>query len=385
MNILFDATPMITERTGIAYYTERLALSLARRWPDELQLHGFYYNFLGRRDTSHLPRLDNLSYGGASLVPSKIVFQLRRWGIETPIELLAAGSPRPDFILYPNILGYPSLRGTPSAPVIHDLTYIDLPEYVSAKLRSDLTRFVPRQIKRSAFIITVSEFTKQRIVDYYGVAPERIVVTPIPPEPPRPVAADRRETVLRELGITKPYILFVGTIEPRKNITKLIDGYLQLPEALRTSHQLVVAGRVGWNCEAELAKFKETAGQGVLHLGYISDEARDILYQSATLFSTASHYEGFGMPILEAMNYGTPCALSDIPIFTEVAGDAAYFFNQDDPASIASKFEELLENPAARERLSQKALAHAATYSWDTVAERVHEAITTYLAAKHRP
>jgi glycosyltransferase involved in cell wall biosynthesis len=381
MKILFDASPMIVEQTGIAFYTERLATGLAAAYPDELQLHGFYYNFLGRRDTAHLPIRPNLGYMGASLLPSKIVYQLRRWGIEIPIELLSLT--RADFILYPNIIGYPSLFKTPSAPVIHDLTYIDLPEYVSAKLRSDLIRFVPRTIKRAAFVVTVSEFTKQRIVDYYGVPAGKIIVTPIPPEPVRPVADEKRAAILEELGITKPYILFVGTIEPRKNVPNLIDGFLKLPEALRGSHQLVIAGRIGWNCETEVAKLgqlKEAGNSNVVHLGYVSNEARDVLYQSATLFTSASHYEGFGMPVLEAMNYGVPCVLSDIPIFNEVAEDAAYYFDQDDPANIALKLTEVLENPAERERLSEKALTHVKKYSWDKVAATVHDAIVAHTA-----
>lgn len=375
MKVLFDASPMIVERTGIAFYTERLVTNLAKNYPQDMELHGFYYNFLSRRDTSHLPRLKNLDYMGASIVPSKVVYQLRRWGIEFPFEALSLK--RADFILFPNILGYPSLYRTPCAPVIHDLTYIDLPEYVSAKLRSDLVRFVPKQIERSSFIITVSEFTKQRIADYYHVDPAKIVVTPIPPEPPRSRDDTRCQTVLSELGITKPYILFVGTIEPRKNIPNLIDAFLALPEDIRSQYQLVIAGRIGWNCEREIAKFKEleSMDSGVLHLGYVSDEARDILYQKAAVFSSASHYEGFGMPVLEAMNYGIPCCLSNIPIFAEVAEDAALYFDQDNPADIAAKLSKLLQSTDKHDALSKKALQHVAKYSWDKVSATVHDAI----------
>lgn len=382
MKVLFDASPMIVERTGIAFYTERLVTNLAKNYPDDMELRGFYYNFLNRRDTSHLPRLKNLSYMGASIVPSKIVYQLRRWGIEFPFEALSLS--RADFILFPNILGYPSIFHTPSAPVIHDLTYIDLPEYVSAKLRSDLVRFVPKQIERSAFVITVSEFTKQRIVDYYHVDPEKIVVTPIPPEPPRLHDDIKCQTVLKDLGVTKPYILFVGTIEPRKNIPNLVEAFLALPEAVRKQYQLVIAGRIGWNCEREVAMFKELQGtdSNVLHLGYVTDEARDILYQCATVFTSASHYEGFGMPVLEAMNYGVACCLSNIPIFTEVAEDAALYFDQDNPKDIASKLNELVHHDDRRKQLSHKAKEHVAKYSWQQVSATVHDAITTALSKK---
>jgi glycosyltransferase involved in cell wall biosynthesis len=383
MKVLFDASPMIVERTGIAFYTERLVTNLAKHYPDDMELHGFYYNFLNRRDTSHLPRMKNLDYMGASVMPSKIVYQLRRWGIEVPFEMLSLK--RADFILFPNILGYPSLFGTPCAPVIHDLTYIDLPEYVSAKLRSDLVRFVPKQIARSSFVVTVSEFTKQRIVDYYHVDPAKIIVTPIPPEPPRPQEDTRCQEVLTGLGVTKPYILFVGTIEPRKNVPNLIDAFLALPENLRKQYQLVIAGRIGWNCEREVAMLKELEGtnSGVVHLGYVSDEAKDILYQKATVFSSASHYEGFGMPVLEAMNYGVPCCLSDIPIFAEVAEDAALYFDQDNPADIAAKLGTLLQNESMRADLGARAAKHVTKYSWSKVSTTVHDAIFSTVKDKH--
>jgi glycosyltransferase involved in cell wall biosynthesis len=383
MKVLFDASPMIVERTGIAFYTERLVTNLAKHYPDDMELHGFYYNFLNRRDTSHLPRMKNLDYMGASVMPSKIVYQLRRWGIEVPFEMLSLK--RADFILFPNILGYPSLFGTPCAPVIHDLTYIDLPEYVSAKLRSDLVRFVPKQIARSSFVVTVSEFTKQRIVDYYHVDPAKIIVTPSPPEPPRPQEDTRCQEVLTGLGVTKPYILFVGTIEPRKNVPNLIDAFLALPENLRKQYQLVIAGRIGWNCEREVAMLKELEGtnSGVVHLGYVSDEAKDILYQKATVFSSASHYEGFGMPVLEAMNYGVPCCLSDIPIFAEVAEDAALYFDQDNPADIAAKLGTLLQNESMRADLGARAAKHVTKYSWSKVSTTVHDAIFSTVKDKH--
>ncbi|HSX16767.1 MAG TPA: glycosyltransferase family 1 protein [Patescibacteria group bacterium] len=379
IKITFDATAMLVERTGVAYYTERLVTHLAQQYPDDIQLTGFYYNFLGRRDSSHLPRFKNLRYTRASIIPSKIVYQLRRWGIEFPIEILSLT--RSDFILYPNFLSYPSLRGTPSAPVIHDLTYIDLPEYVSAKLRSDLVRFVPKAIKRSAFVVTVSEFSKRGLEHNYHVPANDILVTPIPPPPPAPVPAGERYKVLKKYGIDKPYILFVGTIEPRKNIPGLIDAYLRLPKDIRDAHTLVIVGRIGWNCETEVAQLEAAAknGHDVIHLGYVTDRAKDILYQNAALFVTASQYEGFGMPILEAMSYGTPCAISDIPVFKEIAGDAAAYFDCHDSNDIARTIQYQLTHPDEAERLGLAGQAHADSYSWEKVAASVYEKIKAAL------
>jgi alpha-1,3-rhamnosyl/mannosyltransferase len=377
MKIIFDASPLLINKTGVAYYTEQLVMALADEYPDDLDLVGFYYNFLGRRDGSRLKRAKNLRYSRFSLIPSKLIFQLRRWGIEYPIELLAAT--RGDFILYNNFIGQPSLFHTPSAPVIHDLTYIDLPEYVSAKLRRDLTRFMPKTIKRASFVITVSEFSKQRVMDVYGLPDDKVVVTHIPPQTPHMQAETVIRSELQKLGVHKPYILFLGTVEPRKNIINLIDAYEALPAQLRETYDLVIAGMIGWNCERETAKLKETADKGVLHLGYVSEDQRAALYQGATLFAHASYYEGFGMPVLEAMSYGVPSVISDIPIYREIAGDAAVFFNQEDPQAIAQAITGLLEHEQERSQLSRKGKAHVANYSWQKSAQILHGAITRAL------
>lgn len=375
MKVIFDATPLLDKKTGIPYYTERLVTSLAAKYPDDIELVGFYYNFLGRRDVSQLPTAPNLRYTKATIFPSKVIFQLRRWGIEFPIELMALE--KADFVLYPNFLGNPSLFKTPSAPVIHDLTYIDLPQYVSAKLRSDLVHFVPKVLARSSFVITVSEFTKSRIHEVYGIPQDDIVVTPIPPVNSVSHTEESRKEALHKLGIYKPFILTLGTVEPRKNISKLIEAYKDLPEAIRNKYALVVAGKIGWYSEADEAAIKGAAHEGynVQHLGYVEEHEREILFEAATLFVTASHYEGFGMPILEAMSYGTPCAVSNIPVFHEVAGSAANYFDQEKPGVISSHLEALLTNKQLLAKLGKEGKARAGSFSWDAVATTVYERI----------
>ncbi|MDB5186271.1 MAG: glycosyltransferase family 1 protein [Candidatus Saccharibacteria bacterium] len=378
IKIAFDASAMLVNRTGVAYYTERVMVQLAKQYPDEVKLVGFYYNFLGRRNTAHMPVLPNLTYRPNRFVPSKVVYQLRRWGIEFPVELFT--KQKADFILFPNFIDYPSIGRTPRATVVHDMTYYDLPDYVSAKLRSDLIRFTPRQIKRSKFTITVSEFTKSRIHDVYQVPLENILVTPIPPPAHVDYPQARQDEVLEEAGITKPYILFLGTIEPRKNVANIVEAYTHLPKSLRDKYQLVIAGRVGWYADEQVAKIKEAqdAGHAVLHIGYVTDEAKDILFQRASLFTWASHYEGFGMPLLEAVAYA-PLACSDIPVFREVAGDAAIYFDHTNPDSIAKAFTLILEDEKLRDDLQKKAQKQLQKYDWAKVAQTIYDKITQTL------
>jgi glycosyltransferase involved in cell wall biosynthesis len=381
IKIVFDASPLLVNKTGVAYYTELMVTNLAKAYP-HAELVGFYYNFLGRHSTAHFPSLPNVRFTGIHFLPSKVTYQLRRWHIGIPIELLLWQ--KPDFILYDNFLGYPSLFKTPSAPVIHDLTYLDLPEYVSAKNQHDLELLVPKEIKRSRFIITVSEFSKAGIAKTYQVDPSKILVTPIPPS--RPVIHDATvcAETLKTLGIHKKFIVTVGTIEPRKNIIKLLSAYTQLPQEIRDQYALVIAGRVGWDCEAEVAEMAKVARKGydVHHLGYVSEKDREILYQSASLFVSASHYEGFGMPILEAMNYGTPCAVSDIAVFHEVGGNAAIYFDQEKPSVIASHLESLLSNQALLDEYGERAKKQVALFKWPDIARSVFERIVNALQNK---
>ena len=381
IKIVFDASPMLVNKTGIAYYTERLITTLAQAYP-EVELVGFYYNFLGRRSSSHFPTAPNISYNSVTFIPSKIIYQLRRWNIEIPVEILS--HTKADFILYTNFLGYPSLFRTPQAPVVHDTTYIDLPEYVSAKNQHDLERFVPKEIKRSDFVVTVSEFSKQNIEKNYNVKSSNILVTPVPPGKAITHSAQDCAETLKKLGINQPFILTLGTIEPRKNIIKLLSAYTQLPLAIRNKYALVVAGRIGWNCEAEVAELTKVARKGynVHHLGYISDHDREVLYQSATLFTSASHYEGFGMPVLEAMSYGTPSIISDIQVFHEVAGDSALYFDQDKPSVMANHMESVLSSQELLDEYGKRAKKQADSFKWDVVASSVHDKIVQLLSER---
>lgn len=371
ITIAFDASPLLVNRTGVAYYIEGLVKALSNRYPNDVRLVGFYYNFLGRRSAEHFPQAPNIRYHGSKLIPSKIIYQLRRWNIEIPVEILS--HTKSDFNLFTNFLGYPSLFKTPCAPVVHDLTYLDLPDYVARKNRYDLTTFVPKQIKRSNFVVTVSEFSRQKISKQYGISRDDIIVTPIPPQQPVIYDAPTREKALNKLGVKQPFLLFLGTIEPRKNIIKLMRGYLQLPKAIQQKYSLVIVGRIGWNCEAEVAELERAKKEGhnIIHVGYVDNETREILFQTADLFVSASHYEGFGMPVLEAMRYGTPCAVSDIPVFREVADDAAIYFDQDRPAVIADRIQAVLSNESLLKSLGKKGEEHVKTFSWDAIAERL--------------
>lgn len=370
MTILFDANPLVNgNKSGVGYYTYNLVQSLAEMYPDEVRLTGHYFNFLGRKNDVQLPTAPNISYRQSRIIPGKIISVTRRFGFQPPLELFFKRSG--DVGLFTNFATLPSLTGVPRAVAIHDLCYLDMPDFVAQKNREFLIRFVPRIIKKAKLVITISEFTKASIMRHYQTPEAKIIITPIPPVH----HAAKKHADLKKFGINGKFMLFVSTIEPRKNIMNLVKAYEQLPAKLKQEYALVLAGGTGWYMEETLDYIKhlQRDGNNIILTGYVSDDEKTSLYEKAELFVMPSHYEGFGMPVLEAMAYGLPTAISDIAVFREVAQKASLYFDKDDPASIAQVLAKLLTDPGLRDSLRKQSLATAAQYDWKNVVPSVYE------------
>jgi glycosyltransferase involved in cell wall biosynthesis len=197
-------------------------------------------------------------------------------------------------------------------------------------------------------------------------------VTPIPPIPFKQNTHD--DSILTRHGLEPhQYILYLGTIEPRKNIERLVEGYSLLPDEVRNTHPLVLAGGRGWKDETIRATIEayRTRGFAIITTGYITDEEKYSLYHNASCYTLPSHYEGFGMPVLEAMQHHVPVAVSDIPVFREVAGDAAAYFDKDDPDSVARTIGRILTDTPYRNSLIAAQQSELDKYSWSTNAQVV--------------
>jgi glycosyltransferase involved in cell wall biosynthesis len=171
----------------------------------------------------------------------------------------------------------------------------------------------------------------------------------------------------RELGLPENFILFVGTREPRKNLKRLLDAYMELPERLKKEFKLVLIGPQGWNkTESESALRK--MGDHVIVMGYMETPTLGYVYNLATLFVFPSLYEGFGLPPLEAMACGCPVVVSNVSSLPEVCGDAAYYVEPQDPSSIAEGICKVLEDSDTREALISKGIERAGVFSWERTA-----------------
>jgi glycosyltransferase involved in cell wall biosynthesis len=262
----------------------------------------------------------------------------------------------------------------PLVASIHDLSFEHLPETFKRRSRAQLRLTVRRTAKKAAQILTLSAFSRNDIIETYAVDPARVFVTPLAAAPNFAPITD--ETELRRIrssyGIERDYILALGSIQPRKNLVRLINAYNSLSRA-RAKHelpQLVLAGKRGWlEAETIRAAGQSDARNDILFIGYVPDSDLPALYSGAICFAYPSYFEGFGLPVLEAMQCGTPVIAGDRTSVPEVAGDAGVLFDPFDESAIAGALTQVINHPDHRAELRVKGLARAAAFSWRSTAQ----------------
>ncbi len=365
-----------TQKTGISYYTHNLIRALATEMPDD-DLILCYLSFITRKPQRFSPSLPNIHYRRISLIPGKIYNAFDHYLVGLPIDLLAGL--RADVFIFPNFFRWPLWLCRTSVVVIHDMAFIDTPEHLTDRHRKYLSKRVPQSVRKATHVIAVSENTKQQLIRHYGTDPEKItVVTPaIDQQKYTPSDPKTIEDVKAKYGITGDYLLYLGTIEPRKNITGIIQAYKQLSEKERDAYQLVLAGGKGWLDEKINELIRSLPKGSVIRTGYIDDNDKPALYTGATLFLYPSHYEGWGMQILEAMACGTPVLTAQNSSLSEAGGEAAAYVKTTDPTTISRLVSELLENPKKLASMRELGFIQAKKFTWIASAKRLAAVIVT--------
>jgi len=278
----------------------------------------------------------------------------------------------PDFVL-------PPLRRARGVVTVHDLSFLATPAFHEPSLRRYLTRAVTRSVRRADHIFADSDFTRRELGRLLGVPAGKVRVVYPGVEPRfRPYDRGREDDRARldqvraAFGLHNPFVLSVGTLEPRKNFDGLIRAYAELRRRGFTRHELVIAGGRGWlGKERELYALVDELGLGghVLFLGYVDDALLPALYNLAELFAFVSHYEGFGLPVLEALACGTPVVCARTASLPEVGGEAVlYVDDPQDPAAIAEALARGLEDESLREELRRAGPAQASRFTWEAAA-----------------
>jgi glycosyltransferase involved in cell wall biosynthesis len=354
-------------QTGVSRYIAELVAALPAALPDDDLL-------LYARRGEQIPP-------GVRLVPApgRTVDPLARIVWETVALPVLTRRGRLD-LFHGTVNTLPPFLPCPAIVTVHDLALLRWPEQVPRRRHAFLSRAIPRAVRQARWVIAVSEATKQDVVRTFGIPPERVLVTPLgvdarfrPAEPGRLAAFRERH------GLSDPYLLWVGTLEPRKNLPRLLEAFAQLGSEI--PHRLVLVGPEGWRTGELAATLERLAlGDRVRFTGFVSNEVLPLWYAPADLFLFPSLYEGFGLPILEAMACGTPVVTSNVSSMPEVGGDAACYADPESADAIAAAIRRVLNDPELRATMRARGLERAAGFTWARTADLTAAAYRQALA-----
>ncbi len=364
MRIALDCRTLLERKTGDRTYMMNLVSHLPRVAPEN------EYHLLLHRDPAECAEAPLCV---TDSVPNVFIHVLRNSSsrLWTALSLPRfAGSRKVDLIHVQYII--PPFAPCPVVTTIHDLSFFRFPESFPVKDRLLLQRFIPFSARKAAHVLTGSESTRRDLLEICGIPGERVTVTPygvdhiFKPVTQAPVI----DAVCEELGIRQPYLLFVGVLQPRKNLLRLLQAYGQLRSEDASAPPLVIAGKRGW-MEAEVLNTAESLGLRacVQLVDYVPDHCLPALYSGATALVYPSLYEGFGLPVLEAMACGTPVVTSDVSSMPEVLGDAGILVNPLEVTSIAEGMRRVRSATIAeRTEWRQRGLWRASQFSWSRTA-----------------
>lgn len=278
--------------------------------------------------------------------------------------------PYGDWVFYsPNFI-LPPVTGKAVA-TFHDLSVYDHPEFHPASRVAFMRHEIPKTLTRADILIADSEFTRQRIIEHLNWPEDRVFTVPLGVHHKefRCINSQRVSAVLDQLGLAKGhYGLCVSTIEPRKNIDRLLLAYSQLPISLRQSCPLVLVGDRGWRSERTHERIKQACAEGWMrYLGYLPETDLRALMVGCGVFIFPSLYEGFGLPVLEAMASGVPILASDLPPIREFAGDSVRYMDPLDVDAMAVALEPAVNDHQWRSNAGEEAERHAEERSWSKV------------------
>ncbi|MDQ4077659.1 MAG: glycosyltransferase family 4 protein [Chloroflexota bacterium] len=263
-----------------------------------------------------------------------------------------------------------------SIVTIHDMTLWLFPQHHYRRRLLAMRPFIPLAARRAAAIVTVSHSAKEDIVRILGVPPEKVaVVYEAPPPAFRPLLCnDILDHIRQKYHLPSRFILYVGTIEPRKNLVRLLEAFALLRQRTSISHALLFVGSRGWKDEAVFAAVERFALDGaVAFINHVPTSDLVALYNLADALAFPSLYEGFGLPVVEAMACGTPVITSANGSLGEVAGDAAQFVEPTDVNSITDGLEQVLTSPTRQQELREHGLAHVSAFTWKATATHTRE------------
>ncbi|MCU1453138.1 MAG: glycosyltransferase [Acidimicrobiales bacterium] len=360
MRISLDATPLLDTPTGVGVFTREVLRRLGAR-PD-VDVTAFSFSFPRRRSLKQVlpPGVDAARFP----MPARVVRPLLLGNYPVVIDWLTGPC---DVVHGPNFVTPPTRAGV-EVVTVHDLTFLRFPKMCTI----DTLAYPPlirRTIDRGGWIHTVSEFVANEVRDAFPIDPERVVVVPNGVNPPSADGPGRDAAAGQRLARGKSYVLAVGTVEPRKDLSTLVSAFDQLA-ADDPDLRLVIAGPDGWGMEtyteaAAAARFRDR----IVRLGWVDDDQRTALMRGAAAVAYPSRYEGFGLVPLEAMALGTPVVTTATGALPEVVADAAVMVPATDVDALAGALASVLGDPERRADLIARGHQRAASFTWEATAD----------------
>jgi len=367
MRVGIDYTAAVRQGGGIGRYTRNLIGALAR-----LDRENRYVLYSAGRDPKRGAWPPNFRSRSLPLTDRHLAIIWQRLRLPIPVEIITGPVDivhSPDFVL-------PCVWRAQKVLTVHDLSFMRYPECSSTALLEYLMRSVPPSVARADLILADSDSTRRDVIELLKVEPARVrvVYAGVEERFSAPRAEYDHDEDLARYGIEWPYILGLGTLNPRKNFVRLIRAYGQLRER-GVEHHLVIGGAPGWLYQDIYDTIDELhLGEQVTMTGFVADEDLPALYRGADLFAFPSLYEGFGIPVLEAMACGTPVVTSDTSSLPEVAADAALMVSPFDVEALADALWRVLDDGALRERLVRRGYQRAERFTWEGAAGTLLEA-----------
>lgn len=371
MNVTIDVSAAVNSRAGIGRYAEKIAAHAADQHPDAVQLFANHApDAKPVESLAHLPmRSTHMGYK-----PFRMLIWLAQMA-RIPLNRLIAPSDvyhATEHLLMP-------LRGIPTVLTVHDLIFKLFPKHHKLQNYLYLNAAMPLYVKRADHIIAVSETTKRDLIKHYGTPADKIsVIYEAAAAHFTPQSESRIAEVRAKYNLPERYLIHVGTIEPRKNLARLVEA-LSILRRDDPDLRLVVVGSVGWLTESffnAIERFDQS--EAVIRPGYIPDDDLPAMLSGASVAVIPSLYEGFGLPVLEAMACGVPVACSSTSSVGEIAGDAAITFDPESVDAMVDAISAPLYAGYMRTALREKGLRRAGEFSWARAASEtwaVYEAI----------
>jgi glycosyltransferase involved in cell wall biosynthesis len=378
--VVIDVTPVDSKPSGVGLYVLNLVENLSKlQHPESFELGLAYQAGLKNWLQGKLDFPENLKHYSNLYqipIPVRISNLLLDYLPQFFPHYLQPILENPNIFHGNNYTVYP-YKNIQKIITIHDLSFIRHPEYVNSVVKQYTKRLI-KCLEWTDLIITISESSKQDIIDYLKVPSEKVIVTPLASRYNANFLSTlnlEKEVKNINYDLSKPYLLFVSTIEPRKNINAIISAFNFLKKRHKIEHQLVLIGRKGWNYEPIFTAIENSPYKNEIHhLDYLSNELVALFYSKADVFLYPSHYEGFGLPVLEAMTLGTPVIASNTSSIPEVTGNAAILIDPNDYMQLAEAILQVISDSQLRQNLINKGKIRADLFSWERTAKETLKA-----------